>query len=154
MYNMESHCKVPVWLILLLLICSGPAGASYTKGQVVEIINGYSFKVLTDEGTSIVRLAEIICPSTVLKTFPCKNEIKQFLQEITSGKELTLVFWAIDAAGRRVCKAFLPDGTSLSELMVSQGYALQDRYYSSSAKISVLEETAKNNKLGVWKYID
>ena len=110
-------------------------------------------KALTDEGIRTVRLTEVICPSAVLKTFPCKNEAKQLLQEITSGKELTLVFWAIDTAGRSVCKVFLPGGASIGDLMVSQGYALQDSYYSSSTKLSRLEETAKKNKLSVWKYI-
>lgn len=153
-FNIESFCKTYIWLSLMLFVCTGPVGASFTKAKALEAINGYSLKMITDDGTRLVRLAGIICHSEGLKTFPCENKAKQFLQEITSGKELTLVFWATDAFGRRVCEVFLPDGTSLSELMVSQGYALQDQYYSSSAEISALEKTAKKNKLGVWKYFD
>jgi endonuclease YncB( thermonuclease family) len=98
----------------------------------------------------VVRLAEIICPSAKFGSFPYAEEAKRFLREITSGREVTAYFWVKDTYGRSVCEVYLPDGSSLSNLMVSRGYALQDPYYSDSTKLKKTEETAKRNKLGVW----
>lgn len=151
---MKSYLKIYIWVLLILIVCSSSVSANSSKAKTLDVINGYSIKVLTDDGVKVVRLAEIIAPSAVLTTFSTDNEAKEFLQKITSGQELTLVFWALDVVGRSVCKVFLPDGTSIGSLMVSEGYALQDRNYSSNNELNRLEQTARKKKSGVWKYLN
>ena len=123
----------------------------FFTGHVVEAVNDYTLKVLVDDEVKLVRLAEITSPNKRFGSISCKEQAKEFLLEVTSGKDVTLEFWAADVVGRIVCTVFLPDGSSLGELLVSKGYALQDRYYSSDPELSHLERVAKKNKYGVWK---
>lgn len=145
--------KVVACLGLGLLLVGSQTWANSTRAQVLEVLNGYSFRVLVGNEVKIVRLAEIISPKAALGTFPCEKQAKAFLQKKTAGKTITLVFWALDAVGRSVCEAFLPDGSSLSRLMVENGYALQDRYYNHSTELSTLENAARVHKVGVWQYL-
>ena len=149
----RKSSKVTFCLVLGCLLLGSPAWANSGRAQVLEVINGYSFKVLVNDEIKIVRLAEIICPKAVLGTFPCEKMAKAFIQEKTSGKTITLVFWALDAVGRSVCEAILPDGASLGRLMVAKGYALQDKYYNQNQELGDLENAARVQKAGVWRYL-
>ena len=150
---MKALANVSMCFIFTLLILASQANASYSQAQVIEVINNYTIKVIVFDEIKVVRLAEIICPSTRFGSFPCVEQAKNFLHEKAFGKEVTLEFWAIDAVGRTVCKVFLPDGTSLGKLLVSKGYALQDKYYSDNPELSSLEKNAQKDKLGVWDYV-
>ena len=150
---MKCSSKIFICLTFILLVFASQACANYFTGRVVEVVNNYTLKVLVDDEVKLVRLAEIVCPNKRFGSISCKEQAKEFLLEITSGKEVTLEFWATDVVGRIVCKVFLPDGSSLAELLVSKGYALQDRYYSSSPELSLLERVAKKNKCGAWRTV-
>ncbi len=150
---MKPTSKASMCLLLTLLLFASQARASF-QAHVIEVVNNYTIKVLADDEVKVIRLAEVLCPSLKFGSFPCLEEAKRFLREISSGKEVTIFFWVTDTVGRSVCEVFLPDGTSLGDLMVSKGYALQDQYYSSRADLSNLERIAKTNKMGIWKYID
>lgn len=151
--QVETVFKYSLCLLIVLLPFPSIAETTPVQAQVTEVINCHSLKVVADGESKVVRLAEITCPHTHLSSFACEEEAKHFLQEITSGKDLTLFFWAKDSAGRSVCEVFLDDGTSLGALMVSKGYALQDRYYSESLRLMSLEELAKKSSLGIWKHV-
>ena len=135
-----------------VLLLTGQVFAGPTHVKVVEFIDSVSFKALVDNEVKIIRLAEIICPEAVLGDSPCDIEAKKYLVGKTSGENLTLVFWAMDAVGRSVCEVFLPDGSSLGRLMVAKGFALQDRYYSFSKELHELEDAARVRKVGVWRH--
>jgi endonuclease YncB( thermonuclease family) len=147
---MKPFRKVSVILILMLLPLASQGHMNVFKGYVTGVVNNYTIEVFNGGEVVVVRLAEIICPSAKFGSFPCAEEAKRFLREITSGREVTAYFWVKDTYGRSVCEVYLPDGSSLSNLMVSRGYALQDPYYSDSTKLKKTEETAKRNKQGVW----
>ena len=148
---MKYLSKLSMCLTFITLIFASQACANFFTGHVVEAVNDYTLKVLVDDEVKLVRLAEITSPSKMFGSTSSKEQAKEFLLEVTSGKDVTLEFWATDVVGRIVCKVFLPDGSSLGELLVSKGYALQDRYYSSDPELSHLERVAKKNKYGVWK---
>jgi len=150
---MKLVANVFLSLICITLIFASQVSASLYKAQVVEVLNNCTIKVLTDEGIEVVRLAEVVCPSTRFTSLPCTEQAKEFLMKITSGKEVILEFWTKDTLGRSVCEVFLPDGSSLAKLLVSEGYALQDRLYSSSPELSFLESDARKNKQGVWAHV-
>jgi micrococcal nuclease len=150
---MKAFANVSMCFIFTLLVFASQASASYSQGQVIEVINNYTIKVIVSDEVKVIRLAEIICPSTRFGSFPCAEKAKNFLREKTSGVKVTLDFWAIDTVGRTVCEVFLPDGTSLGKLLVSKGYSLQDKHYSDNPELASLEKNAQNNKLGVWEYV-
>ena len=149
---MNSFCKVSMMLIFILLPLASQGHMNVFKGHVKGVVNNYTIEVFNGDEVVVVRLAEVICPSAKFGSFPCADEAKCFLREITLGKEVTVYFWVKDTYGRSVCEVYLPDGSSLSNLMISRGYALQDPYYSDSVKLKKTEETAKKNKLGVWNH--
>lgn len=148
---MKYSSKLALCLTFIILTFASQAWANFFTGHVVEVVNDYTLKVLADDEIKLVRLAEIVSPDKGFGFISCKEQAKEFLLESTSGKKVTLEFWATDVVGRIVCKVFLPDGSSLGELLVSKGYALQDRYYSSDPNLSHLERVAQKNKYGVWK---
>ena len=150
---MKSCSKHFAGLLLFLLFFSGHASASYFPARITEVVNSYTIKVLADGVVETVRLAGIVCPSTRLGTAPCAEQTKEFLLGVTTGKVLTVDFWATDSAGRSVCEVFLPDGTSLAKLLVAKGYALQDEYYNSNPEFDELERMARAEMLGVWGHL-
>ena len=153
MVMMKCHTKVAVFLLVSILSFAGRVNAGPVEAEVIEVLNSFSFKVAVNDEVKIVRLAEIICPRAIFNEFPCEERARTFLHEKTSGKKITLIFWAVDAVGRSVCEAILPDGSSLGRLLVAKGYALQDRYFSSSSELRDLELLAKSQKLGVWEHL-
>lgn len=150
---MKVFINVFMCFILAMLTFSSQASANHFQAHVIEAPNHYTIKVLIAGEVKVIRIAEIICPSTRFDSLPCATEAKNFLNAKTAGKDVTLVFWALDVVGRSVCEVFLPDGTSLGKLMVAKGYALQDRYYSYNSELSSLEQTAQSGKLGIWEYV-
>jgi endonuclease YncB( thermonuclease family) len=150
---MKFSSKVFMALLFVLLLFASQASAVLFQAQVVEVVNSYTIKVLTADGVKVVRLAEVACPSSKFGIHLCAGQAREFIQEVTSGKEVSVEFWATDAAGRNVCEVFLPDGSSLGKLLVEKGYALEDKQYSSSPDLSRLEGVAKKNKQGVWRHV-
>lgn len=150
---MTFSSKILMCAILVLLVFASQASAVLFKAQVVEVVNSYTIKVLAEDGFKVVRLAEVACPSSKFGIHLCAGQARDFIQEVTSGIEVSVEFWATDSAGRSVCEVFLPDGSSLGKLLVEKGYAIEDKQYSSSPDLSRLEGVAKKNKQGVWSHL-
>ena len=140
-----------ILIITQVVIGSVCFAATGSKVYCAEVLNGYSFTVHTEEGVRIIRIAEIMPPRTLTEATSSNYEAKGFLQELIGNKELTLVFWANDKAGRSVCEVLLPDGMSVAAIMIAEGYARQDPHYSFDQILTHLEEEAKFNTAGVWK---
>lgn len=150
---MKFSLKIFICMTFVLLLFASQASAGFFQAHVIEVVNSYTIKVLSDDGVKVVRLAEVVCPSSKLGAHLCAGQAREFILKVTSGKELTIEYWATDAAGRSVCEVFLPDGSSLGKLLVTKGYALEDKQYSSSPDLSRLEGAAKRNKQGVWRHV-
>ena len=97
---MKYLSKLSMCLTFILLIFASQACANFFTGHVVEAVNDYTLKVLVDDEVKLVRLAEIISPNIRFGSISCKEQAKEFLLEVTSGKEVTLDFivasWKVD----------------------------------------------------------
>lgn len=148
---MKKLLLVSWFSIFSLLLSLSLSEASLSKVEVLKVFNCYSFKIKTPEGTAIVRIAEVNCAENLFDNYSHKKNAQKVLAALLEGKEVILDYWATDVAGRLVCEVFLLDGRSVGPMLIARGYALQDRYYSFSDKLKLLQESAKELKRGVWK---
>jgi len=105
--------------------------------------------VLTpDNSTVTVRLAEIDSPEL---SQAYGREAKGYTYSRAFGRSVRVEQTDIDRYGRTVATVYLPDGTSLNEELVKNGYAWQYRQYSHSARLATLEAGARAGRLGLWR---
>src|SRR6056300_996134 len=87
--DMKYSTKLSMCLTFIMLIFASQACANFFTGHVAEVVNDYTLKVLVDDEVKLVRLAEIISPNIRFGSISCKEQAKEFLLEVTSGKEVT-----------------------------------------------------------------
>lgn len=74
---------------------------------------------------------------------------KKFTTGEVALKNVTYEVLEIDSYGRSVAKVFY-DGKYLSEEIVKNGFGWHYKKYSISEKLAVLEQSARDNKIGLW----
>jgi len=79
------------------------------------------------------------------------REAKRFTYGLAYGKTVSVEEKDIDKYGRTVATVYLPDGTSLNDELVKNGYAWQYKQYSDSARLAALEQSARSERLGLWQ---
>lgn len=94
------------------------------------------------------RLAEIDAPE-LSQTFGVES--KMYLKRLIENKMVYVDVLNTDKYGRLIVRVYL-NGIYISQKMVENGYAWQYSRYSKSVILCHLEQTAKNNKKGLWKY--
>ncbi|WP_186458727.1 thermonuclease family protein [Mucilaginibacter achroorhodeus] len=95
-----------------------------------------------------VRLAEVDCPE---KSQAFGQAAKQFTSDLCFGKMVKLIVNNNDRYGRTVGWVELEDGTSVNKQLVKNGYAWQYRAYSKSMEMAMLEQQARQSRLGLWQ---
>ncbi|WPU97351.1 thermonuclease family protein [Mucilaginibacter sp. cycad4] len=146
--------KYSALLVLVLLIIAGcnPNNTKQTNAgvyKVVKIKDGDTLGLLTGDNQQItVRLAEIDCPE---KSQAFGQAAKKFTSDLCFGKEVKLIGNEHDRYGRTVAQVVLTDGTNVNYALVKNGYAWQYKAYSKSTELAVLEQQARENKLGLWQ---
>jgi len=101
-----------------------------------------------DHQNITVRLAEIDCPE---KNQAFGQAAKQFTANLCFGKLVKLEVNQKDRYGRTVGKVLLEDGTNVNYEIVKNGYAWQYRAYSKNMELSLIEEHARENHMGLWQ---
>ncbi|MBA3035700.1 MAG: nuclease [Desulfobacterium sp.] len=141
--------KFSVFLFLFFAAYSLAWSEPLTKwtGKVVGISDGDTITVMKDGKGEKIRLAEIDCPE---KAQPFGAKAKKFTSDLSFGKEVTVAPSNIDKYGRIVAQIILPDGTSLNDNLVKNGFAWQYKAYSSSKRLADIEAEAKKDKAGLW----
>jgi micrococcal nuclease len=136
-------------LCLLVLIISIGCNKNETLYKVVGVKDGDTMVLLSPDNQSItVRLAEVDCPE---KSQAFGQAAKQFTSALCFGKMVKLVGNQHDRYGRTVGEVVLENGTSVNHELVKQGYAWQYRAYSKSMELAMLEQQARQNRLGLWQ---
>lgn len=126
---------------LLILITS----FLYSQNIYVNrVIDGDTFV----SGGFRYRLAEIDAPE-INQTFGIESKI--YLKKLIENKRVYVDIISYDKYGRRIVKVYL-NGDYISEIMVREGFAFQYKRYSSSTTLKRLEQTAKKQRKGIWKY--
>ncbi len=143
-------------VILLFLICvlhscfnsRGSTSTTSISGQVISIIDGDTYDLLTKEHKTIrVRMEGIDAPE---KGMPYSKVSKDYLGNLCFGKNIRFEKSKNDNNGRAIGFSYLEDGTELSHEMVKAGMAWHFKKYNSDEGLADLEQLARASKLGLW----
>ncbi len=132
---------IPVLLILPL-----SAEAETLTGKVVGVTDGDTIKVLVEERTIKVRLAEIDTPE---RGQPWASRAKQALSDKVFGEEIEVRVRNTDRYGRTVGHVWIGD-RHINREMVSGGHAWVYRKYLDDKTLLDEESHAQANRLSLW----
>ena len=125
----------------------GQAPRGAFDGKVVAVIDGDTIDVLYEGQAVRVRLAEIDCPE---KKQAFGKKAKERTSELVFGKRVHVEPSTIDRYGRAVAKVLLPDGSSLNEALLRDGFAWWYRRYSKDPRLGEIEDEARGARRGLW----
>ena len=128
---------------------SSPSKPTTAAGdKVVGIKDGDTIELLRNGKTETVRLFGVDTPE---KTQAYGQRARQFTSDLAFGKNVRLIVNNTDRYGRTVGTIILPDGRSLNEELVRNGYAWHYKAYSNDLKLANLESDARRYKRGLWQ---
>ena len=140
------HC----WLLLFsLLACRSETGP---EQKVVGVQDGDTITILENKSRSIkVRLDGVDAPE---KNQDYGTRSRQFVSDLCFGKKVKLIERGTDRYGRVIGTVILPDGRSLNEELVRNGFAWHYKEYSKDPVLARLETDARFNRRGLWELPD
>ncbi len=135
--------------------------ASFPKiTTVMRVIDGDTFVVSMNDKPVTVRLLGIDTPETVHPNKPVEcfgREASEYLTYLINQHELVLVLdptqGAYDKYGRLLAYAYLPDGRSVNEILLRDGFAYEYLYqtpYELHDRYVAIEQKAIDAKRGLW----
>lgn len=134
-------------LLSLLLVFTTPAFAEFS-GKVVGVTDGDTISVLWNYKEVKVRLEAIDCPE-LGQGFGAKA--KKVCSDYCFGKTVIVKSTGTDKYGRTLGYVILPDGRSLNEALVYDGYAWwYKKYAPAHTKMQQLEASARSAGRGLW----
>lgn len=139
--------SVVLWAAVAALLLANPSCAERIQGKVVGVSDGDTLKVLSDRRVSSVRLAGIDCPE---KKQAFGQRAKQFTSNLAFGRDVVVDYKKKDRYGRLIGEVILPDGTSLNEQIVKEGYGWWYPEYSRDATLKQRQDEARLSKRGLW----
>jgi micrococcal nuclease len=126
-----------------------PAKPAATAGdRVIGIKDGDTIELLRNGKPLTVRLFGVDTPE---KTQDFGERARQYTSELAFGKNVRLIEHNKDRYGRTVGTIILPDGRSLNEELVRNGYAWHYKAYSNDLTLANLEADARKFKRGLWQ---
>ena len=134
---------------LLQIVLAGAAFAEEFTGLVVGVSDGDVIRVMRNERAEEIRLNGIDCPEKGQDYSP---RAKEATSELVSGREVTLSTFDKDMYGRFIADVFLPDGTSVNQTLVREGWCWWYRKHApQDARLERLEREAREAKRGLWQ---
>ncbi len=142
------NLKVNIFLVLLTTIFLPIlVQAQEHVGRVLGVTDGNTITLLDPSKHQIkVRLAEIDTPESAQ---PYGNRAKQELSKLVFGKTITLKVHDTDRYGRIVARVYV-DTLDVNAEMVRRGAAWVYRKYARDHGLYVLEDQARQAKVGLW----
>ncbi|WP_299823987.1 thermonuclease family protein [uncultured Pontibacter sp.] len=126
----------------------GPAKPATTAGdKVVGVKDGDTIVLLRNGEEVTVRLYGVDTPE---KNQAYGQRAKQYTSDLVFGKQVRLIVNNKDRYGRTVGTVILPDGKSLNEELVKNGFAWHYKAYSKDASLANAEADARRFKRGLW----
>jgi micrococcal nuclease len=117
------------------------------SGRVVGVAEGDTITVLVGIEPRRVRLAGIDAPE---KGQPFGQRAKQALSRLAVERTVRVVVRGQDRYGRTLGEVLLPDGVSLNERLVGEGWAWHYTRYSKDQRLAELEAAARRSRRGLW----
>jgi endonuclease YncB( thermonuclease family) len=151
--------KVSLLLLLLTLqSCfiqpAGNKGINYSQlvftARVIRILDGDTMEVLYQDQPIKIRLAHIDCPEKRGHQ-PFGTKAKQALSDLCFGQMVTVQGQKYDRYKRLIAVVINDKQQVLNQEMVKLGMAWHFKKYSSDSLYAQLENTARENKVGLWK---
>lgn len=146
LFRVQKFTVIYLTLTFSLLFSSLSLAESF-QGKVVRVLDGDTIEVLHNTKPERIRLASIDAPESG-QAFGTRAT--QFVLEIAAQEIVTAEVRDIDRYGRTVAEIFLPDGRSLNQELVKEGYAWWYRKYSRDPSLEALEAEARAAKRGLW----
>jgi len=151
---MNRSYKITIILLSFLLII--PTTSFSEQFNVVKILDGDTIILNNDERVRLIGV------DTTEKSHPLKpvefysKEATEFTKKLVEGKDVRLEFDKEKRGkyGRLLAYVFLLDGTFVNAEIIRQGYGFAYTKYPFKYMDTFvrLEEEAKKNKSGYWKY--
>lgn len=116
--------------------------------KVIAIKDGDTVELLKDGKPLRVRLLGVDAPE---KNQDYGTAARQFTADLCFGKMVNLIVDGSDRYGRTVGTILLPDGRSLNNELVRNGYAWHYKAYSHDETLAQLEVEARRNRRGLWE---
>jgi len=126
---------------------------------VVDVVDGDTLKVNMPDRTTI-RVIGINTPETVDPRKPVEcfgREASARAHELLDGEDVSLEFdpsqGMLDRYGRTLAYIWLPDGRSLGETLIAEGYAYEYTYdtpYKYQDEYNAAEAAARDSEVGLW----
>lgn len=137
--------SLPILFYLFLL--PGFVWADFT-GKVIGVIDGDTIEVLNIQTPVRIRLHGIDCPE---RGQPFGKRAKQAASALAFGKDVTVDDLGRDRHSRTIADVILPDGVSLNQELVKQGWCWWYRKYApENTVLEGLEQEARKEKRGLW----
>lgn len=122
--------------------------ATTAGDKVVGVKDGDTVVLLRNGEEVTVRLYGVDTPE---KTQAYGQKAKQFTSDLAFGKQVRLIEHNKDRYGRTVGTILLPDGRSLNEELVKNGFAWHYKAYSNDKNLANAEADARRFKRGLWQ---
>ncbi len=139
--------KGPIRVLGAALLIAFTVHAEEFSGRVVGVADGDTITVLVGVEPRRVRLAGIDAPE---KGQPFGQRAKQAVSRLVFGRTVRVVARGEDRYGRMLGDVRLPDGSSLNERLVEEGWAWHYNRYSKDQRLAELEATARRSRRGLW----
>jgi hypothetical protein len=111
-------------------------------------MDGDTVELLENNQTTRVRLYGVDAPE---KNQDYGTRARQFASDLAFGKNVQLIEKGKDRYGRVIGIILLPDGRSLNEELVRQGFAWHYKEYAKDEALAQLELDARQNRRGLWE---
>jgi micrococcal nuclease len=121
---------------------------STTGDKVVGVKDGDTVVLLVNGEEVTVRLHGVDTPE---KSQAYGQKAKQFTSDLIFGKSVRLITHNKDRYGRTVGTIILPDGRSLNEELIKNGFAWHYKAYSKDVNLANAEVDARRFKRGLWQ---
>ena len=136
---------------------SSAKGAQTLVGKVIQVSDGDTINIRTDNETIRIRLASIDAPETSHGSDqpgqPYGEASRKFLAGLVAGKTVEAQCFEKDRFGRFICDIPV-DGTTANRLSVKNGMSWANQQgkgkYLRDPSLPELEKQARAAKLGLW----
>jgi len=129
------------------LLIAFPIHSEEFFGRVVGIADGDTITVLAGVESRRVRLAGIDAPE---KGQLFSQRARQATSQLVFGRTMRVSVRGQDRYGRTLGEVLLPDGTSVNERLVEEGWAWHYTSYSKVRRLAELEAAAHRSRRGLW----
>ena len=117
------------------------------EAKVIGIKDGDTFEALYNDRPFVIRLEHIDCPE---KKQPFGKNAKQFASGLCFGKIVTVNNSGKYDRYKRLIAEIYFNEICINKELVKNGFAWHFKKYSTNSEYDELEQTARQNKVGLW----